>query len=64
MRYKAVRTMVRLNVELEEDLFERLKAAINKRYGGIRKGNLKTAIIEAIELWLKQKVIEKAGKDG
>jgi len=56
--------MVRLNVELEEDLFERLKAAINKRYGGIRKGNLKTAIIDAIELWLKQKVIEKAGKDG
>ncbi|MGA2626103.1 MAG: hypothetical protein ABSF63_03460 [Candidatus Bathyarchaeia archaeon] len=45
--------MGRLDVEVEDKLEQRLRFAVLKRYGG-RKGDLKKAIVDAIERWLRE----------
>jgi hypothetical protein len=45
--------MGRLDVEVEDKLEQRLRMAVLKRYGG-RKGDLKKAVVDAIEKWLKE----------
>ena len=45
--------MGRLDVEVEDALEKRLRLAVIKRYGG-RKGDLKKAVVDAIEKWLKE----------
>jgi hypothetical protein len=47
--------MPAIYAEVDEDLYERFKAKINERSSGMKKGDLAKAVIEALELWLKQK---------
>jgi hypothetical protein len=44
--------MAALNIHISDELYQKLKLEIVKRYGG-KKGDLKMAIEEAIKLWLK-----------
>jgi hypothetical protein len=46
--------MADLHIRLPDDLEKRLRRAIVDRIGG-KKGDLSITIIEAIELWLKQR---------
>lgn len=48
-----VTNMGRLDVEVEDRLEQRLRMAVLKRYGG-RKGDLKKAVVDAIEKWLRE----------
>jgi hypothetical protein len=47
--------MGRLDVEVEDKLEQRLRMAVLKRYGG-RKGDLKRAIVDAIEKWVREDI--------
>lgn len=44
--------MGRLNVDLPDDLEERFRNEVGRRFGA-KKGNLKKAFKEAVELWMK-----------
>ena len=44
--------MSRLNIDLPDDLEERFRNEVVRRFGA-KRGNLKQAFIEAIELWMK-----------
>jgi hypothetical protein len=46
--------MGRIVVELDEDLENAFRNAVAKRLG-MKKGNLKIAIEEAIKIWMEQK---------
>jgi hypothetical protein len=46
--------MPRLITEITDDLDGRFRKEVGKRFGA-KKGNLQEAVIEALELWLKQK---------
>jgi hypothetical protein len=48
-----------LNIQLSDELYQKLKFEIVKRYGG-KKGDLKLAVEEAIKLWLKSGKQESA----
>jgi len=48
-----VDTMGRVDLILDDKLEQRLRLAVVKRYGG-RRGDLKKAMIDAIEKWLKE----------
>jgi peptide-methionine (S)-S-oxide reductase len=52
--------MGRLDVEVEDKLEQRLRMAVLKRYGG-RKGDLKKAIVDAIERWLREEIATLGG---
>ncbi len=43
----------RLDVDVDDKLEQKLRMAVLKRYGG-RKGDLKKAVVDAIEKWLKE----------
>jgi len=45
--------MARIDVDLDDALEKKFRQAINDRIG-YRKGALKKAIVEAINLWLKK----------
>ncbi|MFI5448327.1 MAG: hypothetical protein ACHQ03_00945 [Candidatus Bathyarchaeia archaeon] len=45
--------MGRLDVDVDDKLEQKLRMAVLKRYGG-RKGDLKKAVVDAIEKWLKE----------
>ena len=45
--------MARPKVYLPENLDQRFREAVFKRYG-MKKGNLEKALCEAIELWLEK----------
>ncbi|MGD0424092.1 MAG: hypothetical protein ABSA92_11630 [Candidatus Bathyarchaeia archaeon] len=45
--------MGRLDVDVEDKLEQRLRMAVLKKYGG-RKGDLKKAVVDAIEKWLEK----------
>jgi hypothetical protein len=51
--------MAALNIHISQELYQKLKLEIVKRYGG-KKGDLKMAIEEAIKLWLKSPKQEAA----
>lgn len=42
---------MRLNIELSKELEEKFREAVYSRYG-MKKGNLKKAVEEAIEIWI------------
>ena len=44
--------MANLNVPISDELYQKLKMEIVRRTGG-KKGDLKSAVEEAIRLWLK-----------
>jgi hypothetical protein len=46
--------MGKILVALDDELERRFREAVFRRYG-MKKGNLTTAISEAIDLWLKSK---------
>jgi len=48
------RCMVRIDVNLPDDLVKELRQEVINQYGG-KKGDLTKAIDEAIRLWLKTK---------
>lgn len=45
--------MGRLDLILDDKLEQRLRLAVVKRYGG-RRGDLKKALVEALEKWLRE----------
>jgi hypothetical protein len=45
--------MGRVDLVLDDKLEQRLRLAVVKRYGG-RKGDLKKALVDAIERWLRE----------
>jgi len=45
--------MGRLNVYLPDELEERFRKEVGRRFGA-KRGNLKKALVEAVELWIKQ----------
>jgi hypothetical protein len=45
--------MGRLDVDVEDKLEQRLRMAVLKKYGG-RIGDLKKAVVDAIEKWLEK----------
>lgn len=47
------RIMARLDMTVENNLDKRFRAAVYKKYG-MKKGSIKTAVEEAILLWLKE----------
>ena len=47
------RIMARLDMTVENILDKRFRAAVYKKYG-MKKGSIKTAVEEAILLWLKE----------
>jgi len=47
--------MGRLDINLDDELEEKLRMEIGRRMG-VKRGNLTEAIHQAIELWLKTKV--------
>ena len=46
--------MARINVVLPDDVDNKFRKEIAKRFG-VRKGNIEKAMIEAIEIWIKNK---------
>lgn len=54
--------MGRIDIMLPDDLEERLRGTVFRRKG-MRKGNLKEAINEAITLWIEQGERFKARED-
>jgi hypothetical protein len=47
--------MQAIYAQIEDELYEQFKDRINEKYGGMKKGDLQRAVVEAIEAWLKQK---------
>jgi hypothetical protein len=45
--------MRRLNTQVTEDLDDRFRKEVGKRFGA-KKGSLRKAVTEALELWIKQ----------
>jgi len=45
--------MTKINIVIPDDLLKQLRHAVVDRYGG-EKGSLSKAVVEAIQLWLKQ----------
>ena len=45
--------MARINLVIDDELDEQFRNEVAKRLG-MKKGNLKTAIEEAIKMWIKQ----------
>jgi hypothetical protein len=45
--------MARLDMTVDNNLDKRFRAAVYKKYG-MKKGSIKTAVEEAILLWLKE----------
>jgi len=50
--------MGRIDAEIPDDLEQRLRIEVVKRYGG-RKGDLLKAIIEAVTLWVNMPIAQK-----
>jgi hypothetical protein len=46
--------MARLNINISDALYRKLKQAIAERWGG-KKGDLTKAVEQALELWLAKK---------
>ena len=46
--------MPRINLVIDDDLDKQFRNEVNRRLG-MKKGNLKIAIEEAIKLWIEQK---------
>jgi hypothetical protein len=50
--------MGRVDLILDDKLEQRLRMAVVKKYGG-RRGDLKKAVVDAIERWLTEEGKEK-----
>ena len=53
--------MAKMTVAIDDDLEDRFREAIFHDRG-MRKGNIQTAIEEAIELWIKEKQHNERGR--
>lgn len=54
--------MARIDVVLDDDIEKELRMQVVKRFGG-RKGGLSKALEQAIELWIKNDIIEDLKKN-